>query len=113
MKIKRTGYDTEAVRQMLEEALAEPQTLGDVANKCRPGGLLEKAHLRGSFFDGFQTRRIMTDILRRRLAAQLGRKSPRLLGPEADIDCISCGGIAVKWDGRWLCENGHGGNTNA
>lgn len=112
MKSFRTGYDTETVRRMVEEATATPTTTRDVTNLCRRGALLNKAQVHPGFFHKVKTDRVIKAMLRRRLAAQLGRTSPRLLGKENDLTCNTCRGVGVKWEGRWLCEKGHGGNTN-
>lgn len=108
----RSGYDPEAVRKLLEYAAGEPKRIMDVFNLARPGKALEEAQVRRSFFDKARTDRVIAAYLRRRLAKQLGRMSPRFLGPDHELTCISCQGIAVKWQGRWLCENGHGGVIN-
>jgi len=108
----RSGYDTEAVRQLVEEANGKTTTQQDVWNLSRTGAPLGKAQIRPGFFDRSKTNAVIKSMRRRRLLAQLGRTSPHLPGPEFDTHCLSCGGHAVKLDGRWLCENGHGGNTN-
>lgn len=112
MKFHTPGYDTEAVRQMVETARAEATTLDDIYNISRPGATLGKAQIRPGFFDRRKVNAVVRGMLRRRLLAQLGRSSPRLPGPEYDTTCQTCGGEAVKFEGRWLCENGHGGVTN-
>jgi len=112
MKMPASGFDTETVRKMMEEATGRPTTLADVANQVRPGKLLDRAQVRPGFFKKSETAKVITAMLRRRMAAQLGRKSPRRLAETHSIKCRTCGGIAVKFEGRWLCEKGHGGNTN-
>lgn len=109
---QKSGYDTEAVRRMVETATAKDTKLQDVYNLARRNAPLEKAQIRPGFFAKGLTDPVIRAMLRRRLLAQLGRKSPRLAGPEFDTHCRTCNGHAVKLDGRWLCENGHGGNTN-
>jgi hypothetical protein len=108
----KSGYDNETVRKMLEIATAKDCTLQDVSNLCRRGALLYHAQIHPGFFGKVRTDHVITAILRRRLAAQLGRVSPRLLDSSHDLTCNTCQGIAVKWEGRWLCQNGHGGTTN-
>ena len=112
MKKFSTGYDHETVRLMVAEATASITTSQDVSNLCRPGALLHSAVIRPGFFNKTKTQRAIAAILRRRLAAQLGRTSPRLLDKSHDLTCNTCGGIAVEWEGSWLCENRHGGTTN-
>lgn len=112
MKFLPVTYDTETVRQMVEAATASPTNATDIKNLSRPGNLLGDAKVRPGVFSKEKTRRVITAILRRRLAAQLGRVSPRLLDDSHSITCRTCGGVAVKWEGRWLCEEGHGGTTN-
>jgi len=97
---------------MVEKANGAPATLQDVYNLARSGAPLGKAQIRPGFFDKARTTPVIKSMLRRRLLAQLGRVSKRLPGPEYDTHCRTCGGHAVKWEGRWLCENGCGGNTN-
>lgn len=110
--ILRSGYDTEAIRQMVEAATGTPTTLQDVYNLARHGHPLDRAQIRPGFFDKGRTTPVIRAMHRRRLLTQLGRVNPRLPGPEFDTHCRSCNGHAVKFEGRWLCENGHGGNTN-
>lgn len=112
MKNRNTGYDHETVRLMVEEATASITTSQDVSNLCRPGALLHSCVIRPGFFKKAPTQRVVISMLRRRLAAQLGRTSPRLLDKSHDLTCNTCSGIAVEWEGSWLCENGHGGTTN-
>jgi len=112
MKFLPVGYDTETIRQMVEIATGSPTSAEDIKNLSRPTNLLGEAKIRPGFYSKGKSRRIITAMLRRRLAAQLGRVSPRLLDDSHSITCRTCGGVAVKWDGRWLCEEGHGGNTN-
>lgn len=112
MKFFTAGYDTETVRLMVEEATATPTTTQDIWNLARPGALLDKAQIRRGYYSGQKTRRVIAAMLRRRLATQLGRTSPRLLDDSHSIKCKTCQGIAVEWEGRWLCERGHGGTTN-
>lgn len=108
----KSGYDTEAVRQMVEAATASPTSPQDVYNLARRGAPLNRAQIRPGFFEKGKTDPVIKAMLRRRLLAQLGRVSPRLPGPEFDTHCLTCGGHAVKWEGKWLCEKGCGGNTN-
>lgn len=108
----QAGLDSETVRRLLEYASAERKTLQDVTNLCRRGAPLESAQIRPGFFKLHQTRKVIKRILVRRLLAQLGRVSPRLPESESEMTCASCGGVAAKWEGRWLCENGCGGTTN-
>lgn len=112
MNTLRSGYDTEAVRQMVEKATGSTTSLQDVYNLARKGAPLDRAQIRPGFFDKARTTPVIKALQRRRLLGQLGRKSPRLPGPEFDTHCRTCGGHAVKWEGKWLCENGCGGNTN-
>lgn len=111
MKKHYTGYDTETVRQMVEEATAQDATTQTVWDLCRPGAPLEKAQIRPGFFSHVKTVKVIRLLLTRRLAAQLGRTSPRL-DHGLETRCNTCHGVAAVWDRRWLCENGHGGNTN-
>jgi len=108
----RSGYDTEAVRRMVQYATGTTANLQDVYNLARDGHALSKAQVRPGFFDKGKTDPVIRAMLRRRLLAQLGRRSPRLPGAEFDTTCRTCGGRAVKYQGTWLCEEGHGGNTN-
>lgn len=112
MKMLNSGFDTESVRQMVETAKAAPVTIQDVYNLARRGALLDGAQIRPGFFDKARTARAVKTLLRRRLLEQLGRINPRMPGSEFDTTCHTCNGQAVKWEGRWLCENGHGGTTN-
>ena len=102
-------YDTEQVRQLLEAAEGEPKAVIDVHNLLRPGKLLEHTYIRRGSYDRRGVNEIMTAILRRRLARDLGRISPRLLDVDHDIECPECGAVAVRWDGKWKCEDGHQG----
>lgn len=108
----RSGYDTEGIRQLVEEATGSSTTLQDVYNLARRGAPLDGAQIRPGFFDKARSDKVIKSMRRRRLLGQLGRVNPRLPGPEFDTHCLSCGGHAVKFEGRWLCENGHGGVTN-
>lgn len=112
MQIATTGFDVEAVRVMLEQALAAPVTPQDVYDLTRRGYPLEKAQIRRGFYRKATTLAVVREALSKRLLAQLGRVSPRFPGTAHDITCRTCKGHAVSYDGRWLCENGHGGNTN-
>jgi len=104
INIKPT-YDTETVRQLLDLP-----RLQDVRNLTRPGKPLFEALIRGGArgrYDPFKVRRVRTQMIRRRLAETLGRISPRFLRESHSRTCGTCGGIAVEWEGKVLCENGH------
>lgn len=95
-------YDTETVRQLLDL-----RTLEDVQNLTRPGKPLHKARVRrGSFHKGM-VKAARPQFVRRKLAAQLGRVSPRFLDDSHSRNCSQCSGVAVEWESRTLCENGH------
>lgn len=99
-------YDTESVRRLLDLPSAQ-----DVRNLTRPGKPLYEALIRD---DGARGRynvrrvhRVRSQMIRRRLAETLGRISPRFLPESNSRTCETCEGIAVEWDGKILCENGH------
>lgn len=100
-------YDTEAVRQLLGL-----RTLEDVWNLTRPGGALHDAQIRRGAFNTQKVRNVRARFVRRALAAQLGRVSPRFLDHSHSRSCSECGAIAVKWEGRTLCENNHERGSN-
>ena len=102
-------YDTEQVRQLLEAASGEPKTIMDVQNLLRPGKILKHTHIRPGSFDRRGVNEVMDAVLRRRLARELGRISPRFLDLDDCIDCPECGAVAVRWEGKWKCESGHEG----
>ena len=112
LKFPTPGYDTETVRQLVEQASGTPTSTQDIWNLSRAASPLGKAQIRPGFFHKTRVQAVVKSMLRRRLLAQLGRRSPRLPGAEFETRCRTCGGIAVIFEGRWLCENGHGGNTN-
>lgn len=112
MKSHVTGYATEQVRQMFEEAAGAPYTCKMITDLAKSGRILEGANRHPGFWSKKKVDRAVRGVLLRRLAAQLGRTSPRLLGSQNETTCLTCEGTAVHWAGRWLCENGHGGNTN-
>jgi len=99
-------YDTEIVRQLLKLG-----TLQDVRNQTRPGKPLHGALVRRGAFSVRKVKNALPLYVRRRLAAQLGRVSPRFLDNSHSRECPhpQCGGLAVEWEGRTLCENGHQG----
>lgn len=97
-------YDTETVRQLLGLRTTE-----DVWNLTRPGGALHNAQVRRGAFSTQKVRNVRARFVRRALAAQLGRVSPRFLDNSHSRTCAECGAIAVEWEGRTLCENGHQG----
>lgn len=95
-------YDTETVRQMLGLPNAQ-----DVRNLTRKGAALHRALIARGRFDVRKVRRARAQFIRRRLAASLGRTSPRFLPDSHSRECPQCGGIAVLWNGIILCENDH------
>jgi hypothetical protein len=99
-----TTYDTETVRQLLGL-----KTLQDVRNLTRPGKPLHDALVRRGSFDQRKVKKFLPIFIRRELAAQLGRTSPRFLDDSHSVKCSQCNGIAVEWEGSLLCENGHNG----
>lgn len=103
----RISYDTETVRQMMELAVGESVAQMDLWNLCKPGKLLHKAVIRPGVFSVSRTRKAIAKLLRRRLAASLGRTSPRFLDPDHDRECHTCKGLAVEWERSVLCENNH------
>jgi len=109
MKFPAPVYDTETVRRMVETATGTPTSQQDLWNLCRPGKAMAFAALHRGAFDVRKTRRVIEQLTRRRLAAQLGRTSPRLPANELNAVCPhpDCDGIAVKWEGITLCEHGH------
>lgn len=101
----KTSYDTESVRLILGLPRAQ-----DVRNLTRPGKPLHDALIRGGprgRFDPQRVRMLQKKMIRRKLAATLGRTSPRMLSEDHSRHCQECQGIAVEWDGTILCENGH------
>jgi hypothetical protein len=97
-------YDTETVRQLLGL-----KTLQDVRNLTRPGKPLHDALVRRGSFDQRKVKKFLHIFIRRELAAQLGRTSPRFLDNSHTATCPQCSGITVEWEGSLLCENGHNG----
>lgn len=102
MIIKNSIYDTEAVRLLLE--LDSPQ---EVYNMSRPGHVLHSAHIRRGVYNKHKVDVLRAQFIRRRLAARLGRISPRLLDDSASRTCNQCKSLAVMWEGKFLCEEGH------
>jgi len=102
----QSTYDTETVRQLLGL-----KTLEDVRNLTRPGAALHNAQVRRGAFNTMKVAYARKKFIRRALAAQLGRTSPRFLDNSHSRRCSEpeCGAIAVEWEGRTLCENGHQG----
>lgn len=101
--------NTEQVRQLMEKANGRPCSASDVVNLSRPGKPLHEAVVSRGSFERAKVRIIVESIARRRLAAELGRESPRYLGEEHSILCPACGGVAVRWAGSWKCLDGHTG----
>lgn len=95
-------YDTETVRQLLGLG-----SLQDVWNLTRPGKPLHEALVRRGSFNKQMVKRAQAQFIRRELAAQLGRRSPRFLDNSHSATCPQCNGVAVEWEGSLLCENGH------
>lgn len=95
-------YDTETVRQLLKL-----RTLEDVRNLTRPGKPLADALVRRGSFNRHKVKKLQAKFIRRELAAQLGRISPRFLDDSHSVTCPKCPGVAVEWEGRTACENGH------
>lgn len=98
----QTTYDTETVRQLLGL-----RSLQDVWNLTRPGKPLHDAQVRRGSFNKQMVKRAEAQFIRRELAAQLGRKSPRFLNDSHSAACPQCIGVTVEWEGSLLCENGH------
>lgn len=95
-------YDTETVRQLLGL-----RTLEDVWNLTRLGKPLHNAQVRRGSFSQRRVKSVQAQFIRRKLAAKLGRVSPRFLDNSHSVRCPQCPGIAVEWEGRTLCENDH------
>lgn len=104
-------YDTEDVRRLLEVATGHPCTIMDVSNLSRPGKMLRSARVRKGVYNQKAVMDVMTAITRRRLATQLGRTSQQYLDLSHAIACPDCKGIAVEWEGKYLCENNHTGDA--
>jgi hypothetical protein len=98
----RSTYDTETTRELLGLESAQ-----DVYNLTRPGALLHGARIRAGSFDQWRVHTARKTLIRYRLAAKLGRISPRYIDHSHDRACATCQGIAVEWEGWVLCENGH------
>lgn len=98
----QTTYDTETVRQLL--GLKSKQ---DVWNLTRPGKPLHDAQVRRGSFNKHMVKQAQAQFIRRELAAQLGRTSPRFLDHSHTTKCPQCTGVTVEWEGSLLCENGH------
>lgn len=95
-------YTTEQVRQILGLPHAQ-----DVRNLTRTGKALHKALVARGAFSAHRVQWVRKKMVRRRLAEQLGRISPRFLDESHSCACPECQGLAVEWEGRILCENGH------
>jgi hypothetical protein len=106
-KLIKPTYDTEAVRAMVEQATGTPTKEQDVWNACREGKALAEAVVRRGVFDVKKTKTILAQMHRRRLAASLGRVSPRFLDSSHDAVCPTCKELAVTWEGRSICINEH------
>ena len=110
-KIKtKTLYDTATTARVLSAALGHQVDAADVRNLSRPGAALHDARSQGGTRGTFDPHRVWIvahKMIRRRLAAEMGRISPRFLEYSHSRDCLQCEGIAVEWGGRVLCEKGH------
>lgn len=112
MKFKISqNYNSEEVRQLLEIARGRPASIMDVDNISRPHKAMAGARVRRGVYRRSDVIRVVQAILRQRLCAQLGRISPRYPDVDVEIACPQCGETAVQWESRWLCENGHSGNS--
>jgi len=107
--LTKLNYTTANVIKLLEYANDRHVTNMEVANLRRPGKLLERAYIGHACYDRKATDVVIIAILRRRLASELGRTSPRLMDLGNEYICPECQGIAVKWEGLWKCEQGHTG----
>lgn len=112
MSEPRATYDTETVRRILGLPSAQ-----DVRNLTRRGKSLYKALIRDGGprgrFEVQRVNKLHKKMVRRALASKLGRTSPRFLHDRHSRTCETCGGLAVEWEGRILCENEHLVNTPA
>lgn len=98
-------FDTESVRILLDLP-----TLADVRNLTRKGYALHDALIRGGVrgrYDVRKVKRVRGQMIRRKLAEQLGRHNPRFLSEKHSRNCLQCNGTAVAWAGSVVCENGH------
>ena len=115
MEIKRSTYDSETVRDILSQAAGKQFTPQDIRGLAKKGRPLNKARVRRGSYSVITVKHLVDKFTRRRLAAQLGRISPRFLDDSHSRDCPArehaggpeCGGTAVEWAGRILCEKGH------
>jgi len=107
MEIKRSTYDSETVRELLSQASGKQFTAQDIRGLAKKGRPLNKARVRRGSYSVVTVKHLVDKFTRRRLAAQLGRISPRFLDSSRSRDCPQCRGIAVEWGDRVLCENGH------
>ena len=107
-------YITPAVIRMVGEALGIEANALTVYNMSRPGKVLARARINNGIFDAFHTQKALRKMRRFKLAARLGRISPRYdgLDPEMEVECLYCSSFAVKWGDKWLCENGHTGDIS-
>jgi hypothetical protein len=107
MEIKRSTYDSETVREILSQASGKQFTAQDIRGLAKKGRPLNKARVHRGSYSIIIVKRLEDKFTRRRLAAQLGRISPRFLDNSHSRDCPKCGGTAVEWSGAILCENDH------
>ena len=107
MEIKRSTYDSETVRDILSQAAGKQFTPQDIRGLAKKGRPLNKARVRRGSYSVITVKHLVDKFTRRRLAAQLGRISPRFLDSSHSRDCPQCGETAVEWAGRILCEKGH------
>ena len=108
--IAEATYTINEVVKLLAYATGRPVTQMEVANLTRPGKLLDDCRNARGAYDRHRTMAAMKAMLRRRLAAELGRTNQRFLDADAAYTCPECKGEAVQWDGRWRCERGHEGS---
>jgi hypothetical protein len=103
----RSTFDTETVRRLISHASGKDFTARDIHSLTRKGRPLHRAQVRRGSFSTVIIGRLVDKFTRRRLAQALGRISPRFLDDSHSRTCPECRGLAVEWDGRTLCENGH------
>lgn len=107
-------YMTPQVVQMVADALEKPVDSRTIYNLSRHGKILERAWINNGVFDAFHVDKALRKMRRWKLATRLGRISPRYEGlePEMEVECSQCDAFAVKWEDKWLCENGHTGSLS-
>lgn len=105
------NYTTKDVLELFSWAEGRPCTMSDLMNQNRPGKALEEARVRRGVYDRRTVDMLVAAKLRRRLARELGRQSARFLELDYAIDCRvpGCKAIAVTWEGKWKCAEGHEG----